>query len=96
MRWGSMRGRIKPSVVRRIAMPRGIRCCCPRCSGAVTLAAVSCSFFAAFDQPAPLIFSFFSAAVIGTLASGIYLFGILPNAHDFPMLIIYFAVPFMH
>jgi len=57
---------------------------------------VSCSFFAAFDQPAPLIFSFFSAAVIGTLASGIYLFGILPNAHDFPMLIIYFAVPFMH
>ena len=64
-------------------------------AGAVTLVAVACSFFAALDQPAPLIFSFFTAAVISTIASGIYLFGVLPDAHDFPMLILFFAVPFI-
>ncbi|CAH2782662.1 MAG: Tetrapartite efflux system, inner membrane component FusBC-like [uncultured Caballeronia sp.] len=62
---------------------------------AVTLAAVACCFFAALDEPAPQVFSFFIYTYLAVVFAGLYLFVILPTVHDFPMLVIMFAVPFI-
>ncbi|MFM0316823.1 FUSC family protein [Paraburkholderia nemoris] len=64
-------------------------------ANAATLAAVACCFFAAFDEPAPMVFKFFVATAIAVVAAGIYLFAVLPHVHDFPMLVILFAGPFI-
>lgn len=64
-------------------------------AGAVTLAAVACCFFAALDEPAPMVFKFFVATAISVVAAGVYLFAVLPHVHDFPMLVIMFAAPFI-
>ncbi|KKB64346.1 fusaric acid resistance protein [Robbsia andropogonis] len=64
-------------------------------AGAVTLAAVSCSFFAAMDSPAPQVMGFFIWTCVATVLAGVYLFLVLPNVHDFPMLVIMFAGPFI-
>ncbi|NPT53103.1 FUSC family protein [Paraburkholderia elongata] len=64
-------------------------------ANAVTLAAVACCFFAALDEPAPMVFKFFVATAISVVAAGIYLFAVLPQVHDFPMLVILFAAPFI-
>lgn len=64
-------------------------------AGAVTLAAVACCFFAALDEPAPQVFSFFIYTCLAVVLAGLYLFVILPTVHDFPMLVIMFAVPFI-
>jgi uncharacterized membrane protein YccC len=52
-------------------------------ASAVTLAAVACCFFAALDEPAPMVFKFFVATAIAVVAAGIYLFAVLPHVHDF-------------
>ena len=64
-------------------------------AGAVTLAAIACCFFAALDEPAPQVFKFFTATSASVVLAGLYLFVVLPNVHDFPMLVILFAVPFI-
>jgi len=64
-------------------------------ASAVTLAAVACCFFAAFDEPAPMVFRFFLATAISVVAAGVYLFAVLPHVHDFPMLVLLFAAPFI-
>lgn len=64
-------------------------------AGAVTLVAVSCSFFAALDSPAPQVMGFFIWTCVATVLAGVYLFAVLPNVHDFPMLVVLFAVPFI-
>ncbi|WP_345815387.1 FUSC family protein [Paraburkholderia sp. PREW-6R] len=64
-------------------------------ASAVTLAAVACCFFAALDEPAPFVFKFFLATAISVVAAGVYLFAVLPHVHDFPMLVIMFAAPFI-
>jgi uncharacterized membrane protein YccC len=64
-------------------------------ASAVTLAAVACCFFAALDEPAPMVFRFFLATGVSVLAAGVYLFAVLPQVHDFPMLVILFAAPFI-
>ncbi|WP_233837037.1 FUSC family protein [Paraburkholderia sp. ZP32-5] len=64
-------------------------------ASAVTLAAVACCFFAALDEPAPLVFRFFLATGVSVVAAGLYLFVVLPQVHDFPMLVILFAAPFI-
>jgi uncharacterized membrane protein YccC len=64
-------------------------------AGAVTLAAVAVCFFAALDEPAPMVMRFFLATGISVVAAGIYLFAVLPHVHDFPMLVILFAAPFI-
>ncbi|ANB77010.1 FUSC family protein [Paraburkholderia phytofirmans] len=64
-------------------------------ANAVTLAAIACCFFAALDEPAPMVFRFFVATAIAVVAAGIYLFAVLPHVHDFPMLVILFAAPFI-
>ncbi|WP_263140108.1 FUSC family protein [Pseudomonas sp. RIT-PI-AD] len=62
---------------------------------AVILAAVACSFFAAMDDPAPQIYRFFFWTALSVLFASLYLFLVLPNLHDFPMLVLAFAVPFI-
>jgi uncharacterized membrane protein YccC len=64
-------------------------------AGAVSLAAVACCFFAALDEPAPQIFKFFVATSASVVFAGLYLFVILPHVHDFPMLVVIFAGPFI-
>ncbi|VVQ00658.1 p-hydroxybenzoic acid efflux pump subunit AaeB [Pseudomonas fluorescens] len=62
---------------------------------AVILAAVACSFFAAMDDPAPQIYRFFFWTLLSVIFASLYLFFVLPNLHDFPMLVLAFAVPFI-
>jgi uncharacterized membrane protein YccC len=64
-------------------------------AGAVTLAAVACCFFAALDEPAPMVFRFFLATAASVVFAGLYLFVALPNVHDFAMLVLLFAGPFI-
>lgn len=64
-------------------------------ASAVILAAVSCSFFAAMDDPAPQIYRFFFWTCVSVVLSGLYLFLVLPNLHDFAMLVLAFAIPFI-
>lgn len=63
----------------------------PDGSAAPMMAAVACSFFATFDDPAPYIVSFANAAIVGAMCSGVYLFGVLPHATTFEMLILALA-----
>jgi uncharacterized membrane protein YccC len=64
-------------------------------AGAVTLAAIACCFFAALDEPAPQVLRFFTATAASVVFAGLYLFAVLPHVHDFPMLVILFAGPFI-
>lgn len=64
-------------------------------AGAVIMVAVACSFFAALDEPAPQIYRFFFWTVMAVVLSSGYLFWVLPNLHDFSMLVLVFAVPFL-
>lgn len=50
------------------------------------MAAVVCSFFAAFDDPAPYIIGFGYSAILGAIGAAAYLFAILPLATNFEML----------
>ena len=64
-------------------------------AGAVTLAAVAVCFFAALDEPAPQVFRFFLSTCASVVIAGLYLFVILPNVHDFALLVVIFAGPFI-
>lgn len=64
-------------------------------AGGVSLAAVACCFFAALDDPAPSVFRFFTSTAASVVVAGLYLFVALPQVHDFPMLVVLFAVPFI-
>ncbi|WP_338521702.1 FUSC family protein [Pseudomonas batumici] len=64
-------------------------------ASAVILASVACSFFAAMDDPAPQIYRFFFWTALSVIFASLYLFVVLPNLHDFPMLVLAFAVPFI-
>lgn len=59
----------------------------PDGSAAPMMAAVACAFFATFDDPAPYIVSFANSAIVGAVCAGVYLFGVLPHATEFEMLI---------
>ncbi len=67
----------------------------PEGGGAASLAAIACAFFAAQDDPVPNIVGFLVAAVIALVIDAIYLFAILPRAHDFEMLVLAFAPVFL-
>ncbi|AVQ08853.1 TPA: FUSC family protein [Xanthomonas vasicola pv. zeae] len=59
------------------------------------MAAVTAAFFAAQDDPAPSMLSFLIWAVVASVVAGIYLFGIFPAIHDFPMLVLVLAAGFL-
>ncbi len=58
----------------------------PDGAGAPMMASVGCCFYAAQDDPAPAILGFANSAILGALASGLYLFGVLPQVTSFEML----------
>jgi uncharacterized membrane protein YccC len=62
---------------------------------AVSLGAIGVCFFAAQDEPVPMMITFLKCAVIGVLISGFYLFVVLPSGQDFPLLVIFFAFLFI-
>ncbi|MCS0504826.1 FUSC family protein [Ancylobacter mangrovi] len=64
-------------------------------AGAVMMTAVACSFFAAMDRPAPFIRFMANWSGVSLIVSAIYLFAILPFVHDFEMLVLVFAAPFL-
>ncbi|MCC8536403.1 FUSC family protein [Xanthomonas axonopodis pv. poinsettiicola] len=59
------------------------------------MTAVTAAFFAAQDDPAPSMLSFLTWAVVASVVAGIYLFGIFPAIHDFPMLVLVLAAVFL-
>ncbi|MFP7214432.1 FUSC family protein, partial [Xanthomonas hortorum pv. gardneri] len=59
------------------------------------MAAVTAAFFAAQDDPAPSMLTFLTWAVVASVVAGIYLFGIFPAIHDFPMLVLVLAAVFL-
>lgn len=63
----------------------------PDVAGAPMMAAVGCCFFAAQDDPAPLIVGFANSAIVGALGAATYLFAILPLATSFEMLVLALA-----
>ena len=62
---------------------------------AVTLAAVSCCFFATADDPAAHITQYFVAVCCSLLIAGIYVIAVIPHVQDFAMLVVIFCVPFV-
>ncbi|MGO4336977.1 FUSC family protein [Labrys sp. KB_33_2] len=64
-------------------------------SGCVIMTAVGCSFFAAIDNPVNQIRSFTVWMTISVGLSAVYLFALLPLAHDYVGLVVMFAVPFI-
>lgn len=64
-------------------------------ASAVAQGAVACCFFASQDEPAPMIQTYFNANVVAVLLATILLFAVLPIAHDFEMLVLMFAIPFL-
>ncbi|WP_434990561.1 FUSC family protein [Xanthomonas melonis] len=56
------------------------------------MAAVTAAFFASHDDPAPGMLSFLLWSVVASAIAGIYLFGIFPAVHDFPVLVLLLAV----
>ncbi len=57
-------------------------------AGAAVMVAVACSFFAAQDDPAPMIAQMLRNAIIVVVADAIYVFAILPRVETFPELIL--------
>lgn len=57
----------------------------------VAMAAVACSFFAAQDRPAAMIRSMLLWTALSVLASFVYVFGILPAATSFEMMVLALA-----
>ncbi|WP_354681130.1 FUSC family protein [Cupriavidus plantarum] len=64
-------------------------------AGAVALGAVACCFFAAADEPAPMIQTFFNANVVAVVMAMVLLFAVLPIAQNYELLVISFAIPFL-
>jgi len=58
----------------------------PDGASAPMMAAIACSFFATFDDPAPYIVSFGYASLLAAIGAAVYLFAILPQATNFEML----------
>ncbi|MDR3429251.1 FUSC family protein [Silvimonas sp.] len=64
-------------------------------AGAVVLGAVASCFFAAMDEPAPMIRMFFTWTLVSIALSGVLMFLIIPAAHEFETLVAMLAIPFL-
>jgi uncharacterized membrane protein YccC len=62
---------------------------------AAEMVAVTCCFFAAQDNPVPMIVGFLKWTVAALLMDVILLFAVLPMVHDFPVLMLVLAPPFL-
>lgn len=64
-------------------------------AGGVASVAVSYCFFAALDDPAPRIRSFFDWLLVGTAIAFVYIFAIFPGVHTFTGLALVLAPPLL-
>nr|WP_231866625.1 FUSC family protein [Pseudomonas resinovorans] len=64
-------------------------------ASAVVMTAVACCFFATLDEPAVQIKRFFIWTSFSVVLASLYLFLVLPQVHDFPLLVLAFAGPFI-
>jgi uncharacterized membrane protein YccC len=64
-------------------------------ASAVAIGAIAICLFAAQDEPARVIRSFFRWNLACLIIAMIYLFLLLPNAHDFELLVAMFAPPYL-
>lgn len=62
-------------------------------AAAAMMAAVFCAMFAALDDPAPAIANFAVFTLVGMIAAGVYLIGLLPAINGFPVLAIALCPP---
>ncbi len=60
----------------------------PSGAGAAVMVAVACSFFAAQDDPAPMIAQMLRNGIIVVLADAVYVFAVLPRVETFPELML--------
>jgi uncharacterized membrane protein YccC len=64
-------------------------------AAAVSLGAIGVCFFAALDEPVPMMITFLKCATMGVVISAFYLFVVLPSGQDFPVLVIFFSFVFV-
>ncbi|WP_109477155.1 FUSC family protein [Paraburkholderia sp. C35] len=64
-------------------------------AAAVSLGAIGVCFFAALDEPVPMMITFLKCATTGVVISAFYLFVVLPSGQDFGMLVIFFSFVFV-
>ncbi|MGA7781824.1 MAG: FUSC family protein [Paraburkholderia sp.] len=64
-------------------------------AAAVSLGAIGCCFFAALDEPVPMMITFLKCASMAVFIAAFYLFVVLPNGQDFGMLVIFFSFLFV-
>jgi uncharacterized membrane protein YccC len=62
---------------------------------ATELLAVICCFFAAQDNPVPYIVGFLKMTLLALLLDAALLFAVLPRVHDFPILLLVLAPPYL-
>jgi len=67
----------------------------PEGGTAAMMAAVAGSLFAAQDNPVPSIVTFAKWAVVASVFSGLYVFGVLPHVHNFETLVLVLAPPLL-
>lgn len=58
---------------------------------AAEMVAVTCCFFASRDNPVPFIIGFLRWTLLALALDFIFLFGVLPSVHDFPVLVLALA-----
>lgn len=61
----------------------------------VMMVAVSCCFFATMDRPVPMMKTMLVWCSVSLVGAAVYLFAVLPFIHDFEMLALVFAGPFL-
>ena len=64
-------------------------------AAAVSLGAIGVCFFAALDEPVPMMITFLKCATLGVVISAFYLFVVLPSGQEFPLLVILFSFLFV-
>ncbi|MBV8679384.1 MAG: FUSC family protein [Aquitalea sp.] len=64
-------------------------------SGAVIMVAIASCFFAALDEPAPMMRTFLIWALVSIVLTTVLLFMVIPAAYTFEMLVAMLALPFL-
>ncbi|WP_275576124.1 FUSC family protein [Aquitalea magnusonii] len=64
-------------------------------AGAVIMVAIASCFFAALDEPAPMMRTFLIWAVVSIALTTVLLFMVIPAAYTFEMLVAMLAIPFL-
>jgi uncharacterized membrane protein YccC len=62
---------------------------------AAEMVAVTCCFFATKDNPVPMIVGFLQWTLVALVMDLVLLFAVLPAVHDFPVLMLVLAPPFL-